>query len=296
MKKNNYLTLGGLFVALHLLFVFISKILIGSEFILVVFLPLLSTIYTLKFGVKETIMFFIASFFLCAIFEPVATFIYVLPALICGITYGVLRKNKVKELSLVYVSSLSHSISLLIAFISISLMFKEVNFFNIFSNFIKKEGNEFYVCVYLILILLGLLEAFVTHIIASNELKKLGYNELEEDERTPLWMNVGLIISLSVYAILGFINPIYTCYCLPFLIAFSLPNIIEFIILNKHRWIYFMVGLLVIVSIFLVKYINAIFYPGLLLFIFSPIILENFGRVLYTISRKYLNNGKNNIE
>ena len=100
MKKNNYLTLGGLFVALHLLFVFISKVLAGSEFILVVFLPLLSTIYALKFNIKETIIFFIASFLLCVIFEPIAALIYVLPALICGTLYGVFRKRKVKELSL----------------------------------------------------------------------------------------------------------------------------------------------------------------------------------------------------
>lgn len=296
MKKNNYLTLGGLFVALHLLFVFISKVLAGSEFILVVFLPLLSTIYALKFNIKETIIFFIASFLLCLIFEPVATLIYVLPALICGTLYGVFRKRKVKELSLLYLSSMSHSISLLISFLFISLMFKEVDFFSIFASFINKEGQAFYVCIYLFLILLGVLEAFVTHSITSNELKRLGYQDLDCENDTPIWMNVCLVIATSIYLLLAFLNPIFSCYVVPFLLAFSIPNVVDFIGENKRKWMYLLVGILFIVLIFILKYVSYIFYPGLLILLLSPLILENFVRVLYTNSLKYSNNGENKIE
>ena len=133
MNKHKYLALGGLFAALHLLFVLMAKFLPGSELILVVFLPLLSTIYTMKFDKKAVIIFFLATFLLCVIFEPIATFIYALPGLICGITYGILRKSKMKELTLVYLSSLSHAIAVSISFLFIALLFKEVNFFDIFS-------------------------------------------------------------------------------------------------------------------------------------------------------------------
>lgn len=296
MKKNNYLALGGLFVALHLLFVFMSKILVGSEFILVIFLPLLSTIYSLKFEIKETIIFFIATFLLCLLFEPISTFIYVLPALICGTVYGMLKKKKIKELSLVYISSLSHSLSLLIAFVSISFMFKEVDFFSIFEMFINKSGSEFYACVYLVLILLGVLESFVTHIIINNELKKLGYEEIKGENTTPLWMNICFPISVLAYVILAIINPSLSCYVFPFLLAFTIPNVVEFVTLDKHKWIYFIVGLMFIVSVFLINYIDSMLYPGLALLAISPLALENFVRVLYTNSLKYSNNEENEIK
>lgn len=274
MKKNNYLTLGGLFIALHLLFIFMSHILVGSELILVVFLPLLSTVYALKFKKKEVTMFFIATFLLCVIFEPVTSLIYVLPALICGTLYGELRKTKIKELSLMYITTLSHSFSLLISFLIIGLLFKEVDFFSIFATFINKQGEELYISVYLILILLGLLEAFLVHLISNSELLKLGYKELDKEEETPRWMIIGFDISLIIYLILSFINPLYTIYVFPYLLAFSLPIIVEFILNNKDRWKYIIVGLLFFSFLFLMRYLNPIFYLLIFIFIFIPFILK----------------------
>ena len=296
MNKNSYLTLGGLFVALHLLFIFLSRVLVGSELILVIFLPLLSTIYSLKFKKNEVTMFIIATFLLCVLFEPISTFIYVVPALICGTLYGILKKNDIKELSLVYITTLSHSVSLLIAFLSISLMFKEVDFFSIFNTFIDKSGDAFYVCVYLILIVLGLIESFVVHVITNNELIKLGHTILKEEEVTPYWMIVGCVFSLVIYSVLAFINPLYTCYVFPFLLAFSIPIIIEFMLKNKRKWIYFIMGIIFISVIFVLEYVDKVIYPLLSIVICLPIIMEKIVRVLYTFLSKYLNKGKNNIE
>lgn len=296
MIKNNYLTLGGLFITLHLLFIFLSRVFVGSEFILVVFLPLLSTIYTLKYGVKEVTMFSIATFLLCAIFEPITTLIYVLPGLICGIVYGMLRKRKVKELSLVYISSLSHSITLLISFAFISLLFKEVEFFSIFSNFINKEGESLYASVYLIFLLMGVLEAFVVHIITNNELKKLGYLEIESEIMTPGWMNVAFFVSLVIVVVLAIVKPILTLYITPFLIAFMIPNVVEFILSNKKKWLYLIVGGILLGAIFLLSYVDELIYPILFVMIFSPLVIEKVIGVLYTKLLKYSNNGKNKLE
>ncbi len=296
MNKNRYLTLGGLFVALHLLFIFLSRMLIGSELILVIFLPLLSTIYALNFKGKEVTMFVVATFLLCVIFEPISTFIYIVPALICGTLYGVLKKKNVKELSLVYITTLSHSISLLIAFLSISLMFKEVDFFSIFNTFIGKTGSEFYACVYLILIVLGLLESFVVHVITNNELIKLGHKELEENKSAPLWMVIGSVASFISYLVLAFIKPLYTCYVFPFLLAFTVPIVIEFILKNTKKWIYIIIAILVMCVLFVLGHTSSILYPGLVIVTVLPILIEKIVTVLYTFLLKYSNNGKNNIE
>lgn len=287
MKKNNYLSLGGLFIALHLLFILMSKFIVGSEFILVVFLPLLSTIYASKFDKKKVVMFIIATFFLCVIFEPITTLIYVIPALICGVLYGELRKFNFKELSLVYICSLAHAVSLLISFIFICFMFKEVDIFSIFSTIIDKSGMEFYVCVYLILILIGTLESFVTHVICNNEMKKLGYEELTQEQNTPFWMCVLFFVSLISYILLALVNPVLSCYAFPFLLAFSIPQIVGSVSNEKNKWICAFIPLTLLVSIFLIPYLSVVLYPVLVLILFSPLILENFSRVLYTNLSKY---------
>lgn len=295
-NKNSHLSLGGLFIALHLIFVFVAKFFVGSELILVLFLPLLSAIYALKFNKKAVTMFFIATFFLCLIFDPVSTFIYVLPSLICGTVYGFLKKNKFKELSVIYISSLSHAVCVLISFSAIALMFKEIDFSVIFSWLSNKQGEELFACVYLFFVLLGLLEAFLTHIITNDELKKMGYNEIVSEDSTPGWMIIGLFISVLAYVFLSCIKPIFSIYAFPFVLAFAIPHIIEFIIKNKYKWAYLLLGVMCVTSLFLLSIFNPIFYPILGLLVFSPLIFINIFGVLYTNSSKYSNNGQNKIE
>ena len=296
MKDKEYLSLGGLFIALHLVFVLLSKFVPGSSLLLVIFLPLLSTIYTLKFNKDKVVMFVSATLFLCLIFEPVSTLIYIIPSLMCGVSYGVLRKKSMKELSLVYTSSLAHSISLLISFLFISILFKEVDFFVIFKSFISKEGSSFYALIYLTLMLLGVVESFILHMICNSELLKLGYQESEKEKETPLWMVVSLIAFTLIYFSLSFINPIYTIYVIPFVICFSIPIVIEFINRNNAKWIYILVALFALIALFLLGVIDGVYYPILFVFVVIPILLEKIVRVLYTFSLNSSNKKKNIIE
>ena len=296
MKSKEYLSLGGLFIALHLVFVLLSNFIPGSAILLVIFLPLLSTIYTLKFTKKEVVMFVIATFFLCLFFEPISTLIYIVPSLMCGVSYGVLRKYKVKELSLVYISSIAHAISLLVSFLFISLLFKEVDFFSIFETFINKSGDSFFAMIYLILTILGVIEAFILHMICDNELLKLGYEKSKEEEKTPVWMVISLFASILIYVILAIINPVYTLYIIPFVLAFLVPVIIEFISLNKRKWIYALVGFSALMSLFLLEAINVIFYPIIVIIVAFPVLMEKIVRVLYTFLPKCSNKQKNIIE
>ena len=109
--KNNYLALGGLFASLHVLFLFLSKVIVGSEILLVLFLPLLSTLYTMKSDKQGVVMFVIATILICSIFDVIGTFIYVVPSLVCGVLYGFLRKKNFKELDKRPVSEVETSIS-----------------------------------------------------------------------------------------------------------------------------------------------------------------------------------------
>ena len=75
--RKNYLALGGLFACLHVLFLFVSKIMVGSELLLVLFLPLLSTIYTLKCDKKHVFMFTIATLLISFVFDFINTEVFV---------------------------------------------------------------------------------------------------------------------------------------------------------------------------------------------------------------------------
>ena len=241
-------------------------------------------------------MFLIATLFLCLIFEPVSALIYIVPALICGVSYGALKRKNMKELTLVYVSSIAHAFSLLVSFLFIGLLFKEVNFFDIFSSFIKKDGASFYACIYLVLMVLGVIEAFTLHIICDNELEKLGYEKAKEEENTPDWIVLGFIVSFISYIVTMFIEQVYTVYSLPFVIAFVSPIFVEFVRNNKRKWIYFICGTVMFFSIFLIGKVNPIIYPILPVFGVLPIVMEKIVRVLYTFCLKYSNKKKNIIE
>ena len=67
-----------------------------------------------------------------------------------------------------------------------------------------------------------------------------------------------------------------------------IPNVVNFIIRNKHKWVYFLVGIMFLISIYVLRYVNGVFYPGLLILIVSPMVVENL-IVLYTNTIKYLN-------
>ena len=152
--NKNYVALGGLFACLHVLFVLLTKFIVGSEVLLVLFLPLLSTIYTLRSDKKSVAMFVVATLLICFIFDVVTTFIYVIPSLLCGVVYGVLRKKKFRELELLCISSVTHMLSIGFSFCVIVLLFKEIEFMSIFEKIFSLNGRELYVVVLLCLLVL----------------------------------------------------------------------------------------------------------------------------------------------
>ena len=232
--KNNYLALGGLFACLHVLFLLLSKVIVGSELLLVLFLPLLSTIYTYKCDKKNVVMFVIATILVCCIFDIVSTFIYVVPSLVCGVLYGSLRKNKFKELELLCITSIGHIFSLFFSFVVIALLFKEIEFMNIFASVFNLTGKELVVASLCFLVVLGFCEAFLVHVISDNELAKLA-SRVEKNECVPKWFLLGVIVSLLSFVILYFVNNLYSVFPMLLSFVFIIPYIVFGIINYKYK-------------------------------------------------------------
>ena len=89
-------------------------------------------------------------------------------------------------------------------------------------------------------------------------------------------MNIGFSVSLITYIALGVINPIYSCYVFPYLLAFAIPNVVGFMTLNKHKWVYLLIGVFFVIGLFVFSYLDILFYPSLLVFITLPLIGFNF--------------------
>lgn len=274
--KKNYIALGGLFACLHVLFLLVSKIIFGSELLLVLFLPLLSTIYTLKCDKKSVFMFVIATLLICFVFDFINTFIYVIPSLICGIAYGVFRKKQFRELELLCISGLIHVVSITFSFLVIVLLFKEVNFLMVFERIFSVSGEKLFVFALLSLFVLGFCEAFVTHTITDNELVKFGYSVLK-NERVPKSFFVLSVLSFVSFIITCFINSLYSVFPMLLFFIFFIPFIIEGFMNFKYKvaTISLMI-LFAFISIFVLKFINPINYVALPIFIVSPIVINNF--------------------
>ena len=275
MKSNN-LALGGLFACLHVLFLFMSKVIVGSELLLVLFLPLLSTIYTLKSDKKSIFMFVIATVLVCSIFDVIGSFIYVVPSLICGILYGALRKKRVKELELLCVTSVGHMISLLFSFLVIALLFKEVDFMGIFSNIFGLEGDRLVVVSLLFLLVLGFCEAFLVHMISDKELIRFS-EKVDKNDCVPSWFLFGILFSLVGFVIMYFINNLYSVFFMLGLFVFIIPYIVYGIMNLKYKVItVILVSIFSLIGIFATKYIEPICSMIVMPFILSPFIINNF--------------------
>ena len=274
--KKNYLALGGLFACLHVIFLLMSKFLVGSELILVLFLPLLSTIYTLKCDKKSVIMFLIATVLVCSIFDVISTFIYVVPSLICGVLYGGLRKLRFKELELLTITSFGHMVSLFFSFLVITLLFKEVNFMEIFSSIFNVSGKALFVVTLLTLLVLGYAEAFLVHVITDKELSRFT-TSIEKNENVPKWFLYCSAFCFVVSVILYIFDDIYYAIPLTLLYVFLVPLIIMGFINLKYKKVTFSLILMnVFLSILVLKYISPLGYIFIPLLITTPFIINNF--------------------
>jgi len=274
--KKNYIALGGLFACLHVLFLLVGKFFVGSELLLVLFLPLLSTLYTIKCDRKSVVMFIIATLLICFVFDFVNTFIYIIPSLICGIMYGIFRKNKFKELELLCVSGLVHMVSIAFSFSVIVFLFKEVDFLLVFEKIFSLSGKKLFVVTLLTLFVLGFCEAFLVHVITDNELDKF-MGKVEKNDCVPKWFLIPASLSFISFLILSFISDVYGVFAMVVFFVFFIPYIVEGAMNFRYKsTTTFLIACFCFISFFLLNYIDSIYYLILPVFSVSPLVINNF--------------------
>ena len=269
--ENKHLTLGGIFIGLHLLLMILSKFLIGSEIILIIFLPLLSALYFLKTGFKETLLYIFTTLIICFLFDYLSTLVYILPALFVGSFYGFLVKNKFKQLEIVYLTTIMHFITLVISFSFLAYLFS----FPIVD--IIRDAFSFFnpfLPITIILIALAFIQSFATHLVISKELSRFEY-KIEKEEKTPTWFLVAIVLFALIFSFLKYLDNEFSIVLMIFIIMFSVPYIVQGA-LNVKNKVFTYIGFIItsFLFIFLLGFFPLVYFPLLILFLFSPFVVN----------------------
>ena len=277
MNKIKSITNASLFAAIHVIFTVISQYLLGFELLLIVFLPLVSSVFVLKNESKGILAFVVATTLLCLIFNPINTLLYVVPAMIVGITYGIMAKNKCSQDNTILVTILTELISLIISVLVIKLFYREYDLIDMFKDTFNLTSKQLGNTLPTVAVLLASCQAVAVHTSLKSELKKLGYEfpPFEKFSRLfyylfPLTAVLALVFSFF-YKPAAIVMNILTLLLL-------VPLLIEGYKDNKK--IYLMMGiqaiLLIGVVFPLMGVIPLINYPLLLVVVSIPIFLTSY--------------------
>ncbi len=180
-KKNDLkstIPLMALFVALNLIITVYATYLPLSGYVVILFLPLISTIYCLNTKKRYFLIYFLITMILAICFsvqDLTTTLLYLLPALFQGLFFSIFI-NLNKDGSISYFISVAILFITKISIIPLIDFIYQVNTINsilTLLNLINVKNITYF--VYGALFLICTFEMFIVFIITKNELLKLGY-------------------------------------------------------------------------------------------------------------------------
>lgn len=277
MNKIKSITNASLFAAIHVIFTVISQYLLGFELLLVVFLPLVSSVFVLKNEMEVIPSYMVATILLCLIFNPISALLYVLPAMIVGIMYGLMAKNKCSQDDTILVTVLTELISLILSVLVIKMFYREYDLIDMFKTTFNLTTKQLKNTLPTVAVLLATSQAVAVHTSLKSEIKKLGYEfpPFEKFSKSfyflfPITTILALVFSFF-YKPIAIIMNILTIFLM-------VPLLIEGYKDNKK--IYLMLGiqaiLLIGVAFPLMGVIPLINYPLLLVIVSIPIFLTSY--------------------
>lgn len=241
-KKNDLkstIPLMALFVALNLISTVYATYLPLSGYIVILFLPLISTIYCLNTKKRYFPIYFLITMVLAICFsiqDLTTTLLYLLPALLQGLFFSIFI-NLNKDGSISYFISVAILFITKISIIPLIDFIYQVNTINsilTLLNLINVENITYF--VYGALFLICTFEMFIVFIITKNELLKLGY-------KINLFSNISLVFivisALSSSLTLIFSNMNFFQISYTFLAISIISSIIITIQLIKKKVIIF---------------------------------------------------------
>ena len=198
-----------LFVGLNALIIALSTYFNIISFLLLIFLPLISTIYSLNTKKKYFLIYLLCSIFLSSLitFNDLSlVFLNLIPSLIQGLVFSIIiEKNK--DGTIAYMCSIFIMYVFYIIFIPILNLIYDINILKTIIDLLgfTSYQNELNLIIYGLLFLSCSLEIFIVCIITKGEIKKFGY-ELSFFKNLSIFILIGTLISSSATIIFYFLK------------------------------------------------------------------------------------------
>lgn len=206
MKKINPITWGGLLVALHVIILFVPRIVPGAEIFLMLIAPLFSASYVLKNKLKNTLIFALSTLLVCLLIDAFSTLLFILPIILSGIAYGYLVKAQKDGIRTIYTMSI---IQMLLFFISMLLIkfIYQIDVIQSLMTIFKLTSLSARQYAVPLLMLYCFADSFLLHYVLKNEFKKFDvYTPKYEKPSLPM-----IVLSLILFVV-AFLMPCDSLY------------------------------------------------------------------------------------
>jgi hypothetical protein len=286
MNRIKPLTQAGIFAGIHVVLLLLSNAIVGLDFLLILALPLASSLYSIKNKPLHTFIFALSTILICLPIDIIKTLLYFIPALISGICYGYMFKLKFSNLTLIYLLSFVSSLLFLLSFSIINIIY-QIDFIELSKSFFQLSDIVFKNYGPSILLLIGLCQSILTHIIIKEELSHMNIKVGNDYKLTRVWYLVSIVcFILSFILFLTHNLPIAIYLMFVYLITYIPIVIAGYQSVKKHT-IFILIQCAIILFIILplmkVMVIDSIIL--LVSFIFIPYYLISYYNMLTKMSK-----------
>lgn len=172
-KGVKALAFSSLMVCLCLILILITTYVSDIGLIILLLLPLVSSLVTLTCERKYVLIYFVASILVSLINFQIGLF-EVIPSLIIGILLGIMIKKYIQGYYIIFINSIVLTILQIISTYLINAIYS-VNLIDTFAVLLKLTDIHFEIIFFLFLFIISLIQISITYLIATNEFKKLDY-------------------------------------------------------------------------------------------------------------------------
>lgn len=191
----HHMTYMAIMAAINLVFIIFATFLPVSILILIIILPLVSTVVAYFCQKKYYLIYAVASIGLCLIFNIYDTIFYIVPAIITGFFFGLMLEKKISAFWMILVSALIQT-ALTYLFIPLINLLGNTDFILSILTFLKLDDFIYKEAVtHLFIFFMAFAQAVLTTLVLLNEVSKIGI-KIEQRVSSIIPYFIGLMVTL----------------------------------------------------------------------------------------------------
>lgn len=267
------MALMAMMAAINIIISVISSLVPIISIFLVLILPLASTLVEMYCKDRYYPIYALATIGLslvATLWNIETTIFYVVPSIFTGYIFGLMSKKKIPSIYSILCASLIQ-MGVTLAFIPLINFVFQVNIIDTFKKFFNLTSSaNVDIIIPAFVFVISMIQITLSYIIISNEIRKLGYIELDKDKYHWIYELALMIISILTIA-LSFISLETSYILLMIAIYLSIFIIVDYI--KQKYWrilIVFLFGIFINIIVFASAYPLMNRQSGLLLIVVTP--------------------------